>query len=272
MTLSFTNTALVHVPERLVLRGGSWRRKLALKVRVGILERPDGVVLIDAGYGVEALDAPGRSLALQTYGWALRPTLLPQGAPDAALARLGYSPKDVTAVIVTHFHADHVSTLARFPRARLIAHRPTFERIVDRSPFANLHRGIFPELLPADMGARLTDVTAMRQIAAPLGLGPAGDVFGDGSVLAVDLAGHAEGHFGLCLPDLPRPLLYAVDAQWLRVALPDRIPGFPARLVAEDPTALVQSANRIAGFARAGGEVLLCHDPVDSAYDLWTPR
>ena len=272
MKLHFTNTALVHVRERLVLRGGNWRRKLALKVRVGILERPDGVVLIDAGYGIEALTAPGRSWGLCAYGRILNPTLLPEGAPDAALARLGYSATDVTTVVVTHFHADHVSTLARFPQARLIAHRPTYEKILGRSRLANLHRGIFRELLPTDMGARLTDITGIHQVVAPMGLGPAHDIFGDGSVLAVDLGGHAEGHFGLCFACNPKPLLYAVDAQWLRAALPDHIPGFPARWVAEDYGALIDRADRVAALAEAWGEVLLCHDPADSVYDLQAPR
>jgi glyoxylase-like metal-dependent hydrolase (beta-lactamase superfamily II) len=268
MRLHFTNTAVVPVAERLVLRGGSWRRKLAVKVRVGILERSDGPVLIDAGYGVEALQGSGRSWPLRAYGWALAPVLLPEGAPDVALARLGYAPSDVTAVIVTHFHADHVATLARFPQARLIAHRATFDLIRRRSGFANLHRGIFPELFPADMAERLVDIAGMPRVEGPLGLGAAHDIFGDGAVLAVDLAGHAEGHFGVCLPGLPRPLLYAVDAQWLLAAIPDRLPGPPASLIAEDGRALVESAGRVARFARAGGEVVLCHDPDDCLYDL----
>lgn len=272
MRLHFANTALVQVRERLVLRGGSWRRKLALKVRMGILECRGGLVLIDAGYGTEALQAPGRSFGLRAYGWALRPQLLPEGAPDVALARLGYAPQDVAAVILTHFHADHVSTLKRFAQARLIAHRPAFEAVAGRGAWANLHRGIFPELLPQDMAARLVDVTALPQVAAPLGLGSGRDLLGDGTVLAIDLPGHAEGHFGLCFPTLPRPLLYAVDAQWLAQALPDRVPGFPASRVAADPLAVAPSAARVAAFAAAGGEVLLCHDPATCAHDLPMPE
>ena len=270
MTPKFVNTATVRTRESLVLKGGS-RRHLSLRVRLGILERPDGLVLIDAGYSTEAISAPNRSWGLRAYAWAFSPELLEDGDPVTALARLGYTPGDVSAVIVTHFHVDHVSALGRFPGARLIAHGPTFAGVTRRGTFSNLRRGIFPELLPADMRHRLDDVTARPEREAPHGLGPGWDLFGDGSVLAIDLPGHAEGHFGLCFPLAATPLLYATDVQWLRAALPNRGPGFPASLIAEDRRAAQDSISRVARFAAAGGEVMLCHDPEPTAHDLGTP-
>ena len=60
---------------------------------------------------------------------------------------------------------------------------------------------------------------------APLGLGPAWDIAGDGSLLVVDLPGHHDGHVGLCFPKRAQPLLYATDVQWLmRAVLEDRAP------------------------------------------------
>lgn len=42
------------------------------------------------------------------------------------LARLGYSPTDITSLIITHHHADHTGSLAtpkEVTRAKVIAHR-----------------------------------------------------------------------------------------------------------------------------------------------------
>jgi glyoxylase-like metal-dependent hydrolase (beta-lactamase superfamily II) len=270
MTPTFTNTAWVHAREGALLRGGRWKRRIALPVRVGLLERPEGIVLIDAGYSPEALSAPGRSLALRSYARAFAPDLLPEGDPEAVLSGLGLSAQDVVAVIVTHFHVDHVSALLRFPDARIITHGPALAEVLSARTVNNLRQGIFPELLPTDIPDRLDDITRKPRVEAPLGLGAAHDVFGDGTVLGIDLPGHAAGHFGLCFPQGERPLLYAVDTQWLLASLPDRAPGFPASLIGISGRDIASSTAKIARFAAAGGEVMLCHDPIRTAYDIWS--
>ena len=88
-------------------------------------------------------------------------------------------------------------------------------------------------------------------------------------MIAVDLPGHADGQFGLLFAGLERPLLYAVDVQWLLRALTEnRTPGFPATLIAEDSTATEPTSAMLRRFLASGGEVMLCHDPAPTAYDL----
>lgn len=264
----FANSAFVSAPERFYLRGGGWR-PVALRVRYGLFEHPTaGLALIDTGYGPRVTEGR-RSLGLRLYNAILGPDLVKSGQPAAVLQRLGFTPDDVGIVIVTHFHADHVAGLDAFANARIIAKREMLERVV-RAPIRNnLRHGIFTELLPTGLLSRTVDVDGFALIEAPLGLGKGRDLFGDGSVLAIDLPGHAAGHFGLCFTCMPRPLLYAVDAQWYGNALAqERCPGFPASLVADDPLALVESTCRVFAFQETGGEVLLCHDPAVSPHDL----
>lgn len=264
----FANSAFVSAPERFYLRGGGWR-PVALRVRYGLFEHPTaGLVLIDTGYGPRVTEGK-RSLGLRLYNAILGPDLVTRGQPAAVLQRLGFTPDDVSIVIVTHFHADHVAGLSSFANARIIAKRDVLERVLSAPVLNNLRHGIFTELLPAGLLSRTVDVDGSALIEAPLGLGKGRDLFGDGSVLAIDLPGHAAGHFGLCFNAMPRPLLYAVDAQWCGNALaPERRPGFPASLVADDRLALAESTRRVLAFQEAGGEVLLCHDPAVSPHDL----
>ncbi|MEQ1492748.1 MAG: hypothetical protein ABL932_19560, partial [Terricaulis sp.] len=120
----------------------------------------------------------------------------------------------------------------------------------------------FSELLPENFRARVTRFEMLPVVEAPFGLGAAHDVFGDGEVLAIALPGHMRGHTGLVWPKLERPLLYAADAQWLaRAVMEDRAPGPPARWIMDDVEADIETRRRIAAFARAGGEVVYCHDP-----------
>ena len=273
MTPVFANSARVRAPERFVVRGGAWSNA-SLAVRYAILpDHPDGPTLIDTGYtervtgGVTGgVTAGRRSLPLRLYARALRPRLLAVGQIGPALATLGLAPADVRRVIVTHFHADHVAGLRDLPRARFTASGAAWARLRDAPPRARLRHGVFAELLPDDFEARL-DPVENRPAASTTPFGPARDLSNDGSLLAVALPGHAEGQFGLLFPGAG--LLYAVDAQWCMAALePGRAPGAPASLVAHDPAAAARTTAAVAAFREGGGEVVLCHDPAATQYDL----
>ena len=267
MEISFANSGFVPAPEAVLRRGGAWRWR-DLRVRYGVLRHPEqGLWLVDTGIGPQAVSAQGRGLALRAYAGALRYRLSAEGAPEAVLAQRGLHPRDVAGVIVTHFHADHVARLDAFPRARIVAHGPALTQIRAAGKLANLRHGVFPGLIPQGVEARLTCVTGLPQVALPHGLGKGADLFGDGSCVAVDLPGHAAGHFGLAFPGAG--LLYACDAAWLREGLlPETAPGLPLRLVLEDRAAAARSAARVAAWQAAGGQVVLCHDPEPCAWDL----
>ena len=271
MELCFANSAVVPAPEALLRRGGAWRW-LELRVRYGVIRHPDhGVWLIDTGIGPQALQAPGRAFALKAYATALRYRLQQTQSPHAVLDRMGLRPRDVAGVMVTHFHADHVARLAEFPMAKIIAHGPTLRKVRAAHDLCNARHGIFPGLIPQGLEARMTCVTTLRRVPLPFGVGDGADIFGDGSCLAVDLPGHAAGHFGLAFPGLAAPLLYACDVAWLIDALAEgRAPGFPLRAVLEDAAAAAASAALVGRWQAAGGQVVLCHDPEPAPYDLPT--
>jgi len=269
MKIVFANSAWVSAAERLILRGGSWR-SVRLRVRYGLIFHPTaGPVLVDTGYTPEALTGAGRGRMLRLYSALLKPELNAAQQVPPVLKHFGLSPDDVRAVIVTHFHADHISGLSLFPRARFIASDAAWARVKARTPRQNLRHGVFTELFPADFEARLDGLSAKPWAGAQGGIPGGADLFGDGSVIAVDLPGHADGQFGLLFGKLDRPLLYAVDVQWLLLALTGhRTPGFPATLIAEDALAIEPTSAMLRRFLATGGEVMLCHDPELTAYDL----
>lgn len=246
---SFPNSAFVRAPERIVLRGGAWRW-IDIPVRYGVFDHPRiGRCLIDTGYSSRVTQGL-RSLPLTLYAAALRPRLTPQ-------AQTG-----VAAILLTHLHADHVAALRDHPDATIYASGVGVDHFMRASGAARVRHGVFTELLPEDFAAHIKRFEDCAAVEAPLGLGPARDVFGDGAVLAVPLPGHMRGHTGFVWPDLDPPLLYAGDAQWLaRAVMEDRPPGPPARWIMDDLAADSQTRARIAAFARAGGEVVYCHDP-----------
>ncbi|TIW14173.1 MAG: MBL fold metallo-hydrolase [Mesorhizobium sp.] len=269
MKLVFANSAWVNAAERLILRGGTWQ-SVRLRVRYGLFFHPAaGPVLVDTGYTPEALRGERRGRMLRLYGALLKPQLNADEQVLSVLRRFGLSPDDIRTVIVTHFHADHISGLSLFRNARFIASDTAWARVKARTPRQNLRHGVFIELFPADFESRLDGLSGKPRIE-PRGDMPGGtDLFGDGSVAAVDLPGHADGQFGLLFNRLERPLLYAVDVQWLLAALiENRTPGFPATLIAEDAAAIEPTSAMLRRFLSTGGEVMLCHDPAPTPYDL----
>ncbi|TGQ12045.1 MULTISPECIES: MBL fold metallo-hydrolase [unclassified Mesorhizobium] len=269
MKLVFANSAWVSAAERLILRGGTWQ-SVRLRVRYGLFFHPAaGPVLVDTGYTPEALSGDRRGRMLRLYGALLKPQLNADEQVLPLLRRFGLSPDDIRTIIVTHFHADHISGLSLFPKARFIASDAAWARVKMRGHRRNLRHGVFTELFPPDFEARLQRISEKSRVA-PRGDMPGGaDLFDDGSVVAVDLPGHADGQFGLLFNGLDRPLLYAVDAQWLLTALiENRTPGFPATLIAEEAAAIEPTSAMLRRFLSTGGEVMLCHDPAPTAYDL----
>ena len=251
--LVFPNSASVRVPERLVLKGGRWA-SIDLAVRYGrFTHSGTGHCLIDTGYSAR-VTAGARSLPLTLYAAVLRPQLTPDALPGAA--------PDVQAILLTHLHGDHVSALRDYPGARIFADGRAPDHFLEAGAIRRTRHGVFRELLPEDFRARLTSLESLHLVEAPLGLGPARDVFGDGEVLAVPLPGHMRGHTGYLFAKLPVPILYAGDADWLAQAIREaRSPGPPARWILDDLQAGRQTAERLNAFSQAGGRVVLCHDP-----------
>ena len=251
--LAFPNSAAVRVPERLVLKAGRWRQ-IDLAVRYGRFVHPvAGSCLIDTGYSGRVTRGR-RSLPLRLYAAILRPSLTPHALP-AALPR-------VDTILLTHLHADHVSALRDYPHTRLIGDAAALEHFLGAGAFGRTRHGVFRELLPEDIAARLTPLESLARVEAPFGLGAARDVFGDGEVLAIPLPGHMRGHTGYLFANQPVPVLYAGDADWLAQAIREtRSPGAPARWILDDPATGQRTAERLNAFTEAGGHMVLCHDP-----------
>ncbi|MGZ4446839.1 MAG: MBL fold metallo-hydrolase [Nocardioides sp.] len=82
-----------------------------------LVERPDGLLLVDTGFGTADINDPRR--LGRPFTAALRPALdLAETARAQVLAR-GFRVEDVTDIAVTHLDLDHAGGLGDFPAARV---------------------------------------------------------------------------------------------------------------------------------------------------------
>ena len=102
------------------------------------------------------------------------------------------------------------------------------------------------ELLPGFTGAELG------------GLGATHDLFGDGTLVLVDLPGHARGQCGLFARTARGPILFAADSCWMRAGYRERRdPHWVTRLISDDVGAQSQTLARLQRFARERPDVVI---------------
>ncbi len=118
-------------PTRGLIAGADSSRHTDIAMMVWLLRGSDGRnVLVDAGFYRDKF----------VQRWKPRDFL----TPSEALAKLGLKPEDVTDIIVSHIHWDHVDGADLFPKARIWMQRDEFTHHTD-STGAVKDRAIDPD-------------------------------------------------------------------------------------------------------------------------------
>lgn len=259
--------------EALVVRGGAWR-VVECPSLVALIRHPrEGWILWDAGYAPRLVECTRRFPA-RLYRTATPLRVRPEQCAAAQLARLGVGARDVRHVVLSHFHADHVAGLRDFERATLWAREDAYADVAGRSGFAALRRAFVPELLPRDFERRAQLLPAFTGTEHD-GLGATLDLFGDGSLVLVDLPGHARGQFGLRARTESGELLFAADACWMRRGYRTRRGAhWITRLITDDDAVQAQTLERLARFAETRPDVVVVpsHCPEARAELVRAPR
>lgn len=204
----------------------------------GLVRHPrHGWILYDTGYS--------EHFACATAAWPERlyRLVLPVELPPAErlavqLARAGISAADISRVVISHYHGDHVAGLRDLPNAKFVALRAgtsMLQMLHGRRWRATL-QGQLPRLLPDDFFDRLEHADDCPHVALPKWMSPfmnGLDLLGDRSLIGIPLPGHSPGQLGLLMPDAEgRPVFLVADACWSMPACREgRLPSRLAMLV-----------------------------------------
>jgi len=237
-----------------------------------LIESDAGLVLVDTGFGIRDIAHPHRRLSeffLKLNNIQLR---LEETA-ESQVRALGFDPKDVRHIVITHLDFDHAGGIEDFPNAAI--HVTSREKDVAQAGRGGAfvgRRRYRPQqwdevldwrLYPMGEGERWFGFDAVRDLD---GLPP--------EILLVPLAGHTWGHCGVAVQGDDGWLLHAGDAYFYRGEVGTEEPTCPPGLAGYQRLMEVDRAARLANQAKLrrlsldhGDEVrVFCaHDPVEFA-------
>ncbi|MGG1659127.1 MBL fold metallo-hydrolase [Brevibacillus sp. NRS-1366] len=223
-------------------RKGGRLKNILFHALAGLIEHPvHGLLLFDTGYSPRFFDATS-AFPYSLYG-KITPVATDAGqSVRTQLVAQGIAPDQVKGILISHFHGDHIGGLRDFPLAELYCFQTAYEHVQGKTGWAALREGYLPDLMPDDFEQRVTFVDGTEPVALPEAYRPykdAYDLFGDQSLLLVDLGGHALGQFGLFLRDRDHgDIFLCADAAWSSKAYREHLLPHPlARLIMADQKA-----------------------------------
>jgi len=270
MSLELLKVGHCFHPEAVVTRGGSWRAQQFPAI-VGLLKHPtQGYMLFDTGYA-KRFKLATQPFPERFYRWVTPMHLCDKENLLAQLAVRGIAAEDIKHIFISHFHADHIAGLLDFPSARYICSRVGLQSILQRPGFRGLMKGYLPVLLPEDFQSRVDFIEDCPRRALGSELAPftaAYDMLGDGAYLAVDLPGHAFGHFGLLSAQHKESLFLIGDACWTEQGLMQATKPHPiASLILSDKQRYYETIDKLAQLYGANQTMQIIPAHCQQSYD-----
>jgi N-acyl homoserine lactone hydrolase len=251
MRVHCLTTGTVHLKHSFLFPSRGARRQLDLflpgpwsgpvPIHCWAIEHDGRLLLVDSG----------ETAAVRNIPFA-RFEVTPEQELPAAVAAAGLSLDDVSEVVLTHHHGDHVDGLVhvrapvRINDAELRFSATAMPRVMRRLLHQPLPRGFAPEPFLLDSG--------------PFGAFPRSRALSDdGRVVAVDTPGHTPGHVSvICVEDSGRHVMLAGDATDTLEQLHAR----RADAVAPDPKTHVATLDTILAHCTQNPTIYLpSHDP-----------
>ncbi len=207
-----------------VLTSRSW---VKAPITAYAFEHRDGLVLFDTGVDPALVSDPnyiaspiGRYILKKVFRFQVSP----EDALDKQLEAINLAAVDVSKVIISHLHFDHIGGIAHVPQADLLVSRDEWRRLDEPNPERDwlLREHID---LPGANWQPIEFVPTDDPLLAPFGV--CFDCMGDGSMILLPTPGHSPGSMSLLVRSsgIP-PLLFVGDLTYeLEPLHNDQLPG-----------------------------------------------
>ncbi|HMV98151.1 MAG TPA: MBL fold metallo-hydrolase [Anaerolineales bacterium] len=239
MKINILHAGYCTAPEHIAMQGGRWRT-IHFPAMFALFRHPKfGAMLFDTGYSYRFFDET-KKFPKRIYRWMTPVHLKEEDLVVNQLSAFNLQSSDISHVFVSHFHADHVGALCDLPKSRYMYFPHAFAHLRHLPPEEDMKYAYLRGQIPTDFDARSQEVDMTRPVLlaeeyAPFKTGY--DLLGDGSIIGVELPGHALGQMGIFARDENGKLFFFVaDAAWLKQSIvTNRPPHKIANLLFPDP-------------------------------------
>lgn len=235
LRFSLVKTASSSTVEGLTFDGGDMFKSVEVNHVAVVVQHPRGTFLFDTGLGRQVdtqfhEEMPLWAKPLLAYG-PVRPV---RDQLEAAGA------KPIEGILLSHAHWDHASALVDFPEAEVWVQREEQEFIQTAEP---------PVVLPSQVRSPAIKWKRFAFDDRPFaGYDRSLDLFDDGSMVLVPMAGHTPGSVGLFLTVASgRQYFFVGDTVWQREAARRSLPKpwLPRSLVDHDHAGLEAAVQQL---------------------------
>jgi len=210
-----------------------------------------GLILFDTGYDANICKT---GFIGRAYNIANPTKVTADDKLKAQLARNNIKATDIKTIILSHLHPDHIGGLKDFPKAKFILSEKAMKSYKNRK----LRQLIMPDFFPADFEKRAEIITNETMNKPILDDVCGYDYFGDGSLILIELNGHANGQ--LCAL-INNKILLAADSCWGNDLLDiSKNMKFPATMIQDNMNNYRETLDVLKQFKKKGIKLMFSHD------------
>lgn len=182
-----------------------------------LIEQDDEYILVDTGE-TSKINSEGYLPNDFLYHKVVQTKIKKEDELDLQLAKIGVQPKDITKIILTHLHGDHVGGLYHFPHAEILVSKDEYEIASSKK---GPKQGYFNYHWPDHFQPTLIEFenTPLPPFEQSKEAWPGTKIF------IVPTPGHTKGHISVIVEELN--FVISGDATYNNDTLQKEIPDFP---------------------------------------------